>query len=441
MTIGGISADNVKNVGVELGVKNADGEYLSNVSAEIYWAENTKIVRNISFTPTTAGTYYLEIKVFDVYGTSEIRVYDIEIEDKQAGGSIESGASAGTLPTSAEIYTTVELANKSFTLNNYADYITGATVADGYIVVGADKYYVATAHTISGGKFSLMGEELVMMTTGTYRVTDRPVIVSATNAVVDYVGNDDYNAWLNSYAVAKKSISATQSGAITFETINFAVPAYAAGEGNYTAINLPAMAAYSAVANASEIKVEVAHSNGTSYKVTNNDDGTYTFTPNADGVYTVTYKAVVGGTSDSVNYTIKVGDVTAPALAFDGEHATTANVGDSFEFLVIQSTGESGISYLKTLTKDGSTVATIKTRAGKGENIEFTESGTYEVKYEITDASGNTTVKTFTITVSEKAVDSVSTWTVVSWILLGVAAALIVGIVVYVVISRKKKTN
>jgi len=444
LTVAGVTADDVKNVGVELGVKNADGEYLSSLSAEIYWAENTKIVRNITFTPTAAGKYYLEVRVFDVYGTNEITVYEIEIGEKEASGSIGSGASAGSLPTTAEIYTTVELANKSFTLNNYADYFENATASGSYIESNGNKYYVATSHIISGGRFSLMGENLVMMTAGTYRVTDRPIIVNANNAVADYKSTvDGYEAWLNSYAVEKKSITATQNSSITFETVGFAVPTYVSAENGFETVTLPAMAAYSNVANASEMKVEVEHSNGTAVKVNELDDGTYSFTPNAHGNYTVTYTAVVGGTSDSATYTIKVGDVTAPEFTLSATHEATATVGDTFEFLTINldDATETGVTYLKSLIKDGSTVATVKTRTGKGENITFSESGTYQIKYEVTDANGNTSYDTYTITVTEESADGMSNELIVSIVLICVVVVLIAGVVIYVLINRKKKTT
>lgn len=428
--VGNIEADEVKNVGVELGIKDKDGAYLSQFSAEIYWADDTKIIRNITFIPSAAGTYYLEVRVFDIYGNNSVRIYPIEIEQKENSGSIDSGASAGTLPTSANIYTTVQLVNKSFTLTNVGTYLDEDE---------QQNVYVATAHEISGGRFSLMGEDLVMMTTGTFKVTDKPLIVSKADYTADYQGTKPgYDAWLNSYAIEKKSIVANQDTTIVFETVGSSVPTYVEEVGS--PVTLPAMIAYNTVENAkkADMKVEVTHSSGVEMKVTENEDGTYSFIPNANGSYTVKYTAVVGGSSDTDSYTLKVGDITAPEFTVDA-HSKNAKIGDKFEFNAI-SCSESGVTVLKTLSKDGSTLLTIKSLSGKGEYT-FESAGTYEVKYEVTDKNGNPEEKIFTITVTDASNNGINTITVITIVLVVIAVALIAGIVIYLVVSRKKKTN
>ena len=432
LKIGDITESEIKNVGVELGIKSSEGIYLNQFSAEIYWADNTKIVRDITFIPTIAGTYYLEVRVFDVYGNNEVRMYPIEIAEKSESDSRPTGPSAGTLPTSADIYTTVELVNSTFTLNNYSTYVKAAD----------EDVYLATAHVISGGRFSLMGEQLVMMTAGTYKVTDKPIIVTTNDYTKNYNGGaEGYEAWLNSYAVEKKSIVANQSTTITFETVGKAVPAYVAQVNSE--VTLPAMIAYNTVMNAKkeDIKVEVTHSSGVEMKVTEQADGTYMFKPNSNGAYTVKYTASVGGSSDTATFTVKVGDINAPEFKVDA-HGKTAKTGSKFEFNeVTLLESETGITVLKTLKKDGSTKATVKSLTGKGEDITLSEAGTYEVTYEVTDKNGNTSTKRFTITVTEASANTVSAVTVVTIVLVVVAVALIAGIVIYLVVSRKKQTT
>lgn len=429
--IGEIAAEEVKNVGVELGIKNAEGAYLSQFSAEIYWADNTKIVRDITFVPSSEGMYYLEVKVFDIYGNNSVRIYPIEIAEKEDTGSIGSGASAGTLATTAKVYSTVELANKSFTLNNVGTYMTAEEQAN---------VYVATSHVISGGRFSLMGEELVMMTAGTYKVTDRPIIVSKNDYTADFEGTQEgYAAWLNSYAIEKKSIVATQDTDIVFEVVGSAVPAYV--EKINEKVVLPAMIAYNSIENAAkkDVTVKVTHSSGTQLKVTEEADGTYSFEPNKEGTYNVEYTAVVGGTTNTTSCTIKVGDIFLPEFTVEA-HATTAKVGDSFKFNVINCT-ESSVTYLKTLSKDSSTLNTVKTKTGTGDNIKFESAGTYEVKYTVTDSNGNSAEKVYTITVTEASNTGIQAITVISIVLVCVAVVLVAGIVVYLIVSRKKTSN
>ena len=177
-------------------------------------------------------------------------------------------------------------------------------------------------------------------------------------------------------------------------------------------------------------------------KVTEQADGTYAFKPNSNGSYTVKYTASVGGSSDTVSFTVKVGDINAPEFTV-AEHAKTAKVGAKFEFNAIELTdkSETGVTVLKTLSKDGSTKATVKSLSGKGENITLDAAGTYEVTYEVTDKNGNVSTKRFTITVTEASANTVSTIMVVTIVLIVVAVALIAGIVVYLIVSRKKKTT
>lgn len=428
--VGDIPETEIKNVGVELGIKDKDGAYLSQFGAEIYWADNTKIIRNITFIPSAAGTYYLEVRVFDIYGNNAVRIYPIEIAQKENSGTVESGPSAGSLPTSANIYSPVQLVNKNFTLTNVGTYLDAGE---------QQNVYVATAHEINGGRFSLMGEELVMMTTGTYKVTDKPVIVSKLDYTADYEGTKPgYDAWLNSYAVENKSIVANQDTTIVFETVGTSVPAYSA-EINEV-VTLPAMIAYNTVDNAkkADIKVEVTHSSGVEMKVTENDDGTYSFTPNAHGSYTVEYTAVVGGTSETSTYTVKVGDITPPEFTVS-DHSKTAKIGDKFEFNAI-STTEGSVTVLKTLSKDGSTLLTIRSLSGKGEYT-FETAGTYEVKYEVTDKNGNTSTRNFTIVVTEDSGSVITPIMIFTIAIVVIVVALIAGIVIYLIVGRKKASK
>lgn len=91
------------------------------------------------------------------------------------------------------------------------------------------------------------------------------------------------------------------------------------------------------------------------------------------------------------------------------------------------------------MSKDGSTLNTVRTKTGTGDNITFKSAGTYEVKYEVTDSNNNTSTKIFTIVVTEVSNTQTSPITVLSIVLLSVAGVLIVGLVVYLIVSRKKK--
>ena len=64
--------------------------------------------------------------------------------------------------------------------------------------------------------------------------------------------------------------------------------------------------------------------------------------------------------------------------------------------------------------------------------------GTYTLTVEIEDAVGNKTTKTFSIEVTAKSKDTVSTYKVVGTILIVISVLVLVGVIVYFVVSKVK---
>lgn len=197
-----------------------------------------------------------------------------------------------------------------------------------------------------------------------------------------------------------------------------------------------------------------------SWKLANGETGSYTFgklmedteyTIKAnggnvlDGTYTITYTVYdQNGNYSTKAYTIAVGDNEAPVLTFDDKF-----VEDKYEIgeLKIDLTK---IHYTdnKAFAADAKPVVTLKnsstskeiegTQVGDTMVYKMDNVGTYTLTVEIEDAVGNKTTKTFSIEVTAKDKDTVSTYKVVGTILIVISVLVLVGVIVYFVVSKVK---
>lgn len=437
-----------KHVGVELGVKNAEGKYMT-ASAEIYAPQgsNKKVVRNITFETRTAGTYYLELRVFDINGNSTVRVIPVVIAETSSN-PIEGQSSVNA--TSGDVNKKVILANEKIDMSGVANYVTGT----GYTPV--------LIHKVTGGKFALMGEEFTAMTAGKYAIDDMAAIVKSATVTEDYAADAGKEEELANYLAGLTQTgkyTVTDSATVKFE-LQGVMPAYSQIN---TPVNLPQATAYTENGNADEIVVDVKSPK--SGKVTVVPATTagyeYTFTPNENGTYTVTYTVKAGNDSSTFTYTIKVGDVVAPTFTLtdaDGNaasHEATVKSGYKFSYLQVNATDNKSEAANLTYTKkvvgpDGKEVGS--TISGKGTTYanrtaptsgEFTldASGKYTVTYTVTDEAGNESKQEFEITVTNSTSNSGISLATLSTILIIVGVLLIAGVLVYLFRFRRVKKN
>lgn len=437
-----------KHVGVELGVKNAEGKYMT-ASAEIYAPQgsNKKVVRNITFETRTAGTYYLELRVFDINGNSTVRVIPVVIAET-VSNPIEGQSSVNA--TSGDVNKKVILANEKIDMSGVANYVTGT----GYTPV--------LIHKVTGGKFALMGEEFTAMTAGKYAIDDMAAIVKSATVTEDYAADAGKEEELANYLAGLTQTgkyTVTDSATVKFE-LQGVMPAYSQIN---TPVNLPQATAYTENGNADEIVVDVKSPK--SGKVTVVPATTagyeYTFTPNENGTYTVTYTVKAGNDSSTFTYTIKVGDVVAPTFTLtdaDGNaasHEATVKSGYKFSYLQVNATDNKSEAANLTYTKkvvgpDGKEVGS--TISGKGTTYanrtaptsgEFTldASGKYTVTYTVTDEAGNESKQEFEITVTNSTSNSGISLATLSTILIIVGVLLIAGVLVYLFRFRRVKKN
>ncbi|MCH5155916.1 MAG: hypothetical protein J1F69_04845, partial [Clostridiales bacterium] len=310
---------------------------------------------------------------------------------------------------------------------------------------------------ISGGIFSVMGNELVAKTAGSYNMQD------------GYINAKDINDGDFEYDT-KVQFSDANQGAYSFTAkddskpiieLQGKMPTYKEKydkekeEGAYTETNglikIPTAVAYTENGMAT-VEITVKDPDGNEVDLDKEDN---TFKADKDGVYTVTYNAVYeNGEKTDAHYSISVGDVFAPkfTLANDGTSTSSAKKeGDTFKFKTIKLIDDdsNGVKIRKEIYDpsheliSGSTVdGSYGSYAGKpnnGSTIKLNKVGEYTIVYTATDAVGNEYKITETLTVTSKGSSTPTTWTTLSTVLIIVAIVLLAGVIIYVVRFRKVK--
>ena len=422
------SVDSCDNVGIELGVRNADGKYLSGVSAEVYTVANKLYVRNIKVEGIAkGGQYYLEAKAFDCHGFSEVCLTEINVVLPGETGGEDFGAAA-LKATSAEVNASVKL-NKEGMKVNIKKYLTSAD---------ENQYLAKTVFEVSGGRFSVIGDDFTALATGNYEVTAKPVLLDKNNTQNDYeIATVESREEFKKLLGSKKDntvLAVTDSSTVKFDLATELVP-YA--DINAT-VAVPKGIAYTDNANA-EVTVKVTDPNGSDVTVTSDS-----FKVSKHGSYTVTYTAKIEGKEDKTfTYTVKAGDLTAPEFTVADGKDYTAKTGATFKFAKITctETGNDKYTYTKTLTRDGKTVASVTGRDTEtsSDAIKLSESGKYTVTYTVTDENGNKASTVYSVTVTGESKDGGISLAALSAILIVVGVLLIAGVIVYLFRFRTVK--
>lgn len=424
-----VAPEENKYVGVEMGLRSADGEYVS-FNATVYYNSilGKKVIKDIEYiTPNEDGTYYLEVKVYDIYGTSQVSVYKLDLKagDSEDNRESEESAFATSTTVGSSItwkYTTIQTGNE-------------------FPVSTVEK--IATAHKVSGGRFAWMGSEFTPLQENTYTLIDTVVPLDAAGAVV--AGYEDVIA--DKFEM-RSEVVASASTAKTI-VLDKAMPSYLKRADESVAA-IPSAVIYDAEKNF-EYTMRVTNPNGVVSNYKSHADLLANFKFDSDGNYTVAY-LVNGSTVKS--YTIKVGDVTPVSFTVKNTVDTviTKSSGYSFTFEAIEVEGEDDISKLtfKKSIRDaaGNLVGKEYEKTGengakeKGASVTLTETGTYTVTYTVIDQSGNESHKKVTIKITSPTTANDIDYTVLSTIIIVVVCLGIAGIIIYYVASsRKKKKN
>lgn len=428
--------------GFEVAVYDPEGnhvdvtlETLSDVKGDV-----AKIyVQNITFTASTATkeadgeqeatAYTMTIRVFDVNGNNDVYGYKLTGVNPSSHGNNQTSAIAN-VDTKGDVNVTYKLKNSVIKhINEQGEF--------------------RVVRKITGGVFSLMGNEFTAKTAQSYRIWDGYINADNINNGFNYADvtqvDIPYRVQVNDDATPVIELQGTMP---TY------VAKYDAENGEYSETNglvqLPTAVAYTQY-GMGEITIDVKDPKGSTVTLNENNQ----FEADKDGAYTVTYTATYkNGKEDSKEYFINVGDVFAPKFTVSGGTSTSSakKEGDTFKFKTIELVeGEDtdGVTVTKQIydpshelisgsTVDGSYTGYAK-KENNGSEIKLNKVGEYTIVYTAKDAVGNDYKITETLTVTSKGSSTPTTWTTLSTVLIIVAILLLAGVIIYVVRFRKVK--
>ncbi|MDE6292996.1 MAG: DUF5011 domain-containing protein [Clostridiales bacterium] len=422
--------------GFEVAVYDPQGNYVDltlETVSDVADNGDTKIyVKDIRFNATVAtdaeSAYVMTVRVFDVNGNNEVYGYKLTGVNPSKTGNGQTSAIAN-IGSSGNVNVKYKLHNEVIKH-----------------IAGEGPFRVV--RKISGGIFSLMGNEITAKTAGSYSVQDGYIEASKIDK--------------GKFAYSDVQFSSANEGNYSFNIVDNAkpvielqgkLPTYVA---KYEAdkasglVTVPTAVAYTEN-GMGEIKIEVKDPDGSNVDL--KDDNT--FVADKDGVYTVTYSATdENGEKDTKSYSINVGDVFAPKFTVTGGTSTTSakKEGDTFTFKKIElAEGEDskGVTVRKEIYDpsheliSGSTVdggySGYADKANNGSTITLNKVGEYTIVYTAKDSVGNDYKITETLTVTSKGSSTPTTWTTLSTVLIIVAVVLLAGVIIYVVRFRKVK--
>lgn len=176
------------------------------------------------------------------------------------------------------------------------------------------------------------------------------------------------------------------------------------------------------------------------------------FEADAQGVYTITYTATdAAGNSKTKTMEISVGDCEAPTISWKDGYAVAEEVklGDTWtldlsKLVVADNVSEADFLNdnvtIKLVKPDGTTqVSNIGN--DKSYKWKFEETGDYTLTITVKDEAGMSNPYKFKISVPKDTVESDKVDSVVGTVLVVVSVVILAGVVIYFVVSSRKKTG
>ncbi len=414
--------------------KNAEDKIGTSVSLDslttVHDAENKTItLKNGSFKANNKGTYVISVISQDLTGNTVVKYTTIKTNDVVAP---EINVNWN--------YTSVELGEK-------------ITLPQVQVIDDGETIDVKPVIEVDGPEYELNGYEFTPLAKGDYKVK--------------FIAKDSSNNTVESEVY---TLHAEDTVAPTIELdSNFPeTAALVSVDSTYQAVRIPDFVATDSNGiNYEQTKVTIKNKSGNAVNVNRTADNlAWEFVPTGNGAYTVTYTAVDNaGLKTEKEYTVKVGDVTAPVITINNEKVNkpgSKKVGDKLELdldsIIIKDaidtklSGENGNGItMKQALADEDISAYVyvydpnnnlvsKTTEDDAEYYNLTEQGTYRIVYRVTDASGNTTsdsMYSHSFTVNAKTTSAGISTQTLGIILIVASLLLLGGVVVYFFATRK----
>ena len=439
-----------------IGISDLDSENTSSYyTVSVISADNNDYeLSQTSFTANSRGTYQLRYDVFVISYSTDDTYFD------------STGAANGKLFMSTNSVTGAQvLAYKATGSEN---------VGEGTATAG-EVYYIYAEKTETGYQLRIntsllgIGKEMAIDQLPTYGGDSESRIVTLhhmTSPIITYTAGEvavNLNMDESDYETTK---FADTKQSIIIKRPDFEVSGSGETDEDRTNVSI-SVATGSTTRTIATVSLN-NWNNMTNSDLTYDDDGNLVLLLNTNGRYTLTYtvaaKNSMGqpvGSTKTISYELSVGDVIAPTIEIDNTNnafiKSTYNVCDVIDFQVdkIDVTDETTVDKNDLLdrlviqvrnTSTNTTTTLSNTSDVPGDyaySYEIKEEGNYTVSIYVRDIAGNaSTTREFSFTVGDDGTSTpVNVQEVVGQVLIGVAAVILAGVVIYFVVSKVKENK
>lgn len=430
--------DSDENLGITLTVQDKYGNIVTKEEYEdIEKVEDSSrwnyTVKNASFKLSASGVYTVTYRVKDTAGNMTVKTFGIRVNDR-------------TAPTI--VIDDEDKFGVNIQVGEMFDVPLARLIKDGKEVAGDVSWTVTYS---DGAECEIYSTGFKPLTEGTFYIT--------------YTGIDELD---NTQILKDNSLFYVNAEDTTDPVFNedssYILPPTVDWEPDETTkdmkVEIPRIEATDPVRNeALSVVYSVTAPDGT--KVTVKDyEGTAAegkedvryFEAEKQGIYTITYTATdAAGNSTTKTMEVSVGDCEAPTITWKDGYSVAKEVklGDTWTLDLSKLTIADNVSEAEYLNKNV-TIKLVKpdgttqvSNIGNDKNYKwkFEETGDYTLTITVKDEAGMSNPYKFTISVPKDAVESDKVDSVVGTVLVVVSVVILAGVVIYFVVTSRKKTG
>lgn len=422
--------DKDENLKIRVTIKDRNGNTVTktdygNISKSEESDSWTYEISDVAFKLSSSGMYTVTYRAEDIAGNISVKTYGIRVNDK-------------TAPTI--VIENEDRFGGDVELGEFFEVPVGTLIKDGKTLTDRDVTW-----QVYGGDVDRRSDGFYALEAGTY--------------YVKYSGDDGIGNTQNLKDDSLFYINVKDTTAPVFNNEEGSLPSAKAWDRDEDEnkveemrIDIPTLYATDPIRNQSiDVKVTVTGPDGTvKVQLDSEADKNY-FVAKKEGKYIIKYEA----TDDSKNTTTKtmelaLGDCVAPKVEWLNNYSVPTKVELDRDLVLNLSnmkltddqTSPDKLKdnlTIKLIKPDGTT--TVKNNGNEGLNYEWTltETGSYTLNITVKDEAGNTETYRYTIEVPAKEADTKTISPVVGTVLIVVSVVILAGVVIYFVISSRKK--